>query len=530
MTELTNINTIRELVEFSKKEYNRLTAFTIKENRQYITKTYVDFSEDIKKTAQKIAEYKLIGKAIALIGSNCYEWCTAYFGILYAGAIAVPLDNHLPPNELAGLLKRSEAQMIIYDKRHGNTVQASSIQFKFDFDEYKSFLKDGAVDTNTAFSEIDENAPAILMFTSGTTSASKGVLLSQKNILSNTKDMASIYHFNKQDVYLSLLPLHHAFGSGAMVLFTALGIRTVFAQGLRIAQALSEYKVKILVCVPAILDAMKTKITHGIKKQNKTAAFNFMRSVSRLLYRLKIDCRRKFFKSILDMLGGNLDFIICGAAAADNETLSFFNDIGINVIQGYGLTETSPVLSAERLNKTRSGSVGFALPSVKISIDNPGENGIGEIVASGPNVMLGYFNDNEATAAVLKDGKFYTGDMGHIDSDGYLYINGRKKNVIVLKNGKNVFPEELEELISAIPGVSENIVHLNVSENKEILGVKIVYNTDLFENETEAQTKIRDEINLLNKKLVSYKQIRNIELTDKPFPKTTTLKIKRNEI
>ncbi len=522
----------RELMEYAVSTHKQKTSFIIKKNKKYTKKSFVDLYEDIKNLTAVLVNRKLAGKPVALIGNNCYEWCVAFFGILGAGSICVPLDNRLPKEEVNRLLERSYAEAVIFTKNHTETMQNKEIPIKIcvdgeGFESFYDVLKEGE-SINPTLPEIDPDKPAILMFTSGTTAESKGVILSQNNLLSNTKSLGTAVNFDRPLTYLAIIPMHHAFGCGAMVLFTAHGVTTVFPEGLRIAQALEEYKVSMLVCVPAILNLMYKKIIKEISAKGKTKTVEFGIKLSRILLKLGIDIRRKLFRDILEPLGGELKLIISGAAALDPKICAFFNDIGISLIQGYGLSETSPVVSAEKEGKQRYGSVGFPMPDVEVKIDNPDEKGIGEIIVKGENVMLGYFENDDATKEVLKNGWFYTGDMGYIDNDGYIFITGRKKNVLVLENGKNVFPEELEQLIEGVKGVKENLVFLKKVNGREIMCARIVYDTDIYESDEMAHSHIWEQIKALNQSLVTYKQIKKISLTTEPMEKTTTAKIKRN--
>lgn len=312
------------------------------------------------------------------------------------------------------------------------------------------------------------------------------------------------------------------------------GATAVFCDGLRyIVDNIKEYGVSIFVCVPLLLETMYKKINRQIEKQGKTKIVKIGKVISNFLLKFGIDIRRKVFKSIIDELGGKLRFVVSGAAAIDKEVAKGFNDFGIKTVQGYGLTETSPVLTAENDKYLKYGSVGVPLVNVEVEIDSPNENGIGEIKAKGPNVMLGYYENEEATSEVLKDGWFYTGDLGYFDEQGYLFITGRKKNVIVLKNGKNIYPEELETLISNLPYVSENMVFGYPKDDDLIVSVKIVLNKEYTEEnykdykEEQLKTKIWNDIKEINKNMPNYKHIKKMFLSYDPMIKTTTQKVKR---
>jgi long-chain acyl-CoA synthetase len=326
------------------------------------------------------------------------------------------------------------------------------------------------------------------------------------------------------------------FGSTALLMFLSRGAKNVFCDGLRhIQENLKEYKVSVFVCVPLLLEGIYKKIMAQVEKQGKTKLIKFARKLSRFLLKFRIDIRRKLFKQILDELGGNIRFVVSGAAALDKEVASALNDFGILAVQGYGLTETSPVASAENEYGLRNGSIGHPLPGIEIEIDNPNEEGIGELKIKGPNVMLGYYEMEEETNKVLKDGWFYTGDLGYKDKDGFVFITGRQKNVIVLKNGKNIYPEEIEALIVKQPYVSEVMAFGKEKDDDLVLSVKIVYNEDYVKqnypdlSEEEFRKIVWNDIKDINKTLPQYKYIKNLILTNEPMVKTTTAKIKRFE-
>ena len=380
---------------------------------------------------------------------------------------------------------------------------------------------------------------AILLFTSGTTSKSKAVMLSQHNIASNVYAMLLVEKFYPRDVNLAFLPFHHIFGSTEMIVMLAVGVATAFPDGLKyVAQNLKEYKVTVFVGVPLLVEAIYKNIEKEIAKQGKTKLVNIAKKISNTLLKCHIDVRRKLFKSVLDALGGHMRFIISGGAPLDKRVAQGFNDLGIELVQGYGLTETAPVIAAENAYKKKSGSIGFPMENVEVEIVNPDENGIGELRVKGPNIMLGYYENEEATKTVLKDGWFYTGDLGYFDKEGYLFLTGRQKDMIVLKNGKKVFPDELEILINRLDLVKECIVFgLPSKEDKNDikLSVKIVYDKEVAKEkhpdatEDDLRKIMWQQIKEINKTFPPYKYIKNMILTDKELIKTTTQKIKRNE-
>ena len=338
------------------------------------------------------------------------------------------------------------------------------------------------------------------------------------------------------DTNIAFLPFHHTFGSTGMLFFLSNGTRNVFCDGLRhIQENLKEYKVTVFVCVPLLIEAMYKKIEAGIEKKGKTKLVKIAKVLCKILLKFGIDIRKKVFKEIYDELGGEIRFVISGASSLDKKVAKGFNDFGILAVQGYGLTETAPVLTAENKKVIRYGSIGYPLPGVEIKIDNPNEEGIGEIIAKGPNIMLGYYEDEKATNEVIKDGWFHTGDLAYMDKDGIIFIAGRKKNVIVLKNGKNVYPEEIEVLINNLPYVAESMVYGEEKDDDLLVSVKIVYNKEYVEEkypnitEDELREIVWKDIKEINTKLPKYKYMKKLVLTDEPMIKTTTQKVKRQE-
>lgn len=552
-------DSVKEMIENAVKLYPNNNAFIIKhKNNKDITYekiTYTRFQNEINYYGTGLINLGLKGKRIAIIGKNRYEWGLTYVTVLNGVGIAVPLDKALPEQEIELLLKRSKADVVVFEKEYIEIMKkikdnkSTSIVEYICMDNIKiegiktinEIIQDGKrsiEEGNKEYinSQIDNKKMAVIVFTSGTTSKSKGVMLSQYNIVSNIYDMNQVEEFRPTDVNLALLPFHHMFGSTALLIYLADGVTNVFCDGLRhIQENLKEYKVTIFVGVPLLLEAMYKKIMMQVEKQNKTKLIKVAVSISNFLRKFGIDIRRKLFKEIIDNLGGELRLIVSGASALDKEVAKGLNDFGILTVQGYGLTESSPVLTAESEGFIRYGSIGLPMPSVEIKIDNPNQNGIGEIIAKGPNIMLGYYEDEEENKKILKDGWLYTGDLGYIDKDGYVFITGREKNVIVLKNGKNVYPEELEMLINNLPYVAESMVFGKPKGQDLIVSVKIVYNEEYINekypniSEEKLKEEIWQDIKQINKNLTNYKHIKNLVITKEPMIKTTTQKVKRYE-
>lgn len=557
-----NLKDFRELVDRYENRYKDHTAFMYKrdpKDTEVLQVSYSQFAKDIKAFATSLLALGLQGKKVALIGPNRYEWCTSYLAVSTANISIVPLDKSLPENEIKSLIIRSKLDAVIFDEKYSSIFEEILEEKNTNLTQYicmdkssnlhflsypalcekgKKLLEAG----NDAYEKItlDPQKVSILLFTSGTTAISKCVGLSQSNICSDIYALSQMTDIRRDDVFLSFLPLHHTFESTCTFLYgTSCGITVAFCDGLKYVQKnLVDYKVTGLVCVPLMLEIMYKKIEKGVEEEGKTSLVKTMRKVCNFLLKFGIDIRRKVFKQILDKFGGKLRMLIAGGAPMNKEAIQGFVDLGINLLQGYGLTETSPVLAGENDKYKRAGSVGFPLPGIEIKINEPNEEGIGEIMSKGPTIMHGYIDNEEATKEVLKNGWFYTGDLGRFDKDGFLYITGRKKDVIVLKNGKNIFPEELEILINSLPYVSESIVYGKPDPKDDDLTIcaKIVYNPDTMKElypdkpEKDYHDIIWQDIKAkVNRSMPAYKYIREIIVTDEPLIKTTTQKVKRHE-
>lgn len=501
-------------------------------------------------------EKRLQGKRIAIIGKNRYEWVISHLACLFGGMISVPLDKDLQIQELEESLIRSKSDAIIFDEKLTDKIELIKQNQNTNIQEYICMSKienfenidtliqqgKGIIETGKRDFidyEVDAKAMSILLFTSGTTSKSKAVMLSQYGIATNVYDMQIVETFLSTDVNIAFLPYHHIFGSTAMVVMLACGVKTVFPDGLRyIKQNLLEYQVSVFVGVPLLVDKMYANIEKEIEKQGKTNFVKIAIKISNVLLKFHIDIRRKLFKQVIDGLGGKMRFVIAGGAPFDSIIERKFNEFGIHMVQGYGLTETSPVIAAENDKYSRYGSVGIPMKHTEVKIVNKDEKGIGEIAVKGPNVMLGYYENEEATKKVIKDGWFHTGDLGYIDKDGFLFITGRKKDMIVLKNGKKVFPEELETVINRYEEIEESFVYGmpdKEDKNRIRVAVKVVYNKEIVKEKygeisnEDLHNIIWNKIKEVNRTLPKYKYIMHMILTEEPLIKTTTHKTKRNE-
>ncbi len=551
---------IKDMIEKTGEKYADRPAylFRTEEPGKLREITHREFRNQIKELGTRLIDLGLKGKRIAVIGENCYEWCVSYLAVVTGTGIVVPLDKALPENEIDSLIIRSEVEAIFYTKKYdeimkrvkekGNTkikyfISMNEEEHKdniYSFhkliSEGKKLIEDG--DRRFIDAKIDPDVMGIMLFTSGTTAMSKAVMLSHKNIVSNLYDIASVIKLVPEDRMLSFLPLHHTFESTVGFLYPiSCGCAIIFCDGIRhIGDNIKEFDITAMISVPALFEGMYRKVKKGIEKKGKWGKVEKGIKISNFLRKFGIDMRQKLFKEVHEAVGTKLRLFVAGGAALDPEYEKGFIDLGFTIYQGYGLTESSPVIAAEDDKYQRLGSIGKAFPSLDVKIDNPNEEGIGELLAKGPTIMLGYYNNEEATKETIEDGWLHTGDLAKIDKDGYIFITGRKKFVIVLKNGKNIYPEELEALVNKIEGVKESFVYGKPEEDGDFkICAKIVYDKDIvkeiynIEDEKQIKEAIWNEVKKINKQMPAYKYIRDIIVTDKELIKTTTQKIKRHE-
>lgn len=550
---------LREMIKNSVNLYGDVVGFRFKDKKGQITgKTYKEFSNDIDYLGTALISLGFKGSRIAIISENRYEWGVCYYSIINGTGVAVPMDKYLPKNEVENLIERGKVDAIFYSPAYHEMMLEISEKNeriknyicieKHDSGD-KRFLslpnliaagKELVDKGDLSFRDlpIDKNAMAVLLFTSGTTSMAKGVMLSHANIAANITSVSTEIKAGPGDVHLSLLPLHHTFENTLGLSYMVHnGVCIAYSDGIKhIAQNLKEYGVTILVAVPAILEAMYRKLNDGIEKSGKAKTFHLLTSISGVLRKVGIDLRRKLFKSILNKLGPNLRIIVSGAAPLDPEVIIGFDKIGIKLLQGYGLTETSPVVASNNDFVNKPGTIGHPLYQIEVSIDNPDENGLGELITRGHNIMLGYYEDQATTSEVIDaEGWFRTGDLGFIDDEGFITIAGRAKSMIVFTNGKKAFPEEYELLLNEIPYVKDSFVWGNRASDGDIqVCAKLVIDKDKIVS--EKGTMPEDEelsqifgkaIKSINQTLPQYKIIRYFVMSYEDLIKTTTLKIKR---
>ena len=551
---------LRDMLEKSGEAYGDRPAYIFKTEQEGVFKeiSHKEFRNDIKALGTKLVNMGLKDKRIAVISENRYEWGIVYLAVVTGTGIIVPLDKSLPDNEIENLIVRSEVEAIFYSKKYdevmnkikkeNNTKVKYFISMDLEKEENEVYsehelIKQGkelleSGDREFLDAKIDAEKMSIMLFTSGTTAMSKAVMLSHKNICANLMDIASVIKIDENDRFLSFLPLHHTFECTVGFLYPiSKGGAIAFCEGIRhIAENIKQYKVTAMISVPILFESMYKKVMKGIEKKGKLKTVKKGIKISQFLLKFGIDIRKKLFKEIHDNLGGEVRLFVAGGAALDPEAEKGFNQLGFTMYQGYGLTESSPVIAAEDDKYQRLGSIGKAFPSLDVKIEDPNEEGIGELLAKGPSIMLGYYNNEEATKETIEDGWLHTGDLARIDEDGYIFISGRKKFVIVLKNGKNIYPEEIETLINKIEGIKESFVYGKPEDDGDYkICAKIVYDEELVEevfgtkNPEELKEKIWQEIKLVNKTMPPYKYVREISVTNKELIKTTTQKVKRFE-
>ena len=548
----TKYTDLKEMLQKSGEEFGDRPAYIFKteEKGKFREITHSEFREEINDLGTKLLDLGLKNKRIAVISENRYEWAVDYLAVATGVGVIVPLDKSLPNNEIESLIKRSEVEAIFYSKKYDEVMNKikeqneTNLKYFISMDlekeengiksqkelteQGKALINNGNRDFLDA--KINNEEMGIMLFTSGTTAMSKAVMLSHKNICSNLADITSVIKVTEKDRFLSFLPLHHTFECTVGFLYPiSVGGAICFCDGIRhIAENIKEYKITAMISVPILFESMYKKVMKGIEKKGM--------KISQFLLKFGIDIRKQLFKEIHQTLGEDARLFVSGGAALDPETEKGFNAMGFTMYQGYGLTESSPVIAAEDDKYQRIGSIGKAFPSIEAKIIDPDEDGIGELVAKGPSIMLGYYNNEEATKETLEGEWLHTGDLARIDKDGYIFISGRKKFVIVLKNGKNIFPEELETLVNKIEGVKESFVYGRPEDDGDYkICAKLVYDPEVVKEEygTTDEKELKDilwkEVKKVNKEMPAYKYIRDISVTDKELIKTTTQKTKRAE-
>lgn len=581
--DIRNIVTLKDMLSSSVDLFGDNPAFWVKEKKgaPYKSISYKLLENDVKAIGTMLAQMG-VGKKIAVMGQGSYEWICTYIAIVNSGNIAVPIDKELSGAEIENLLKASECDTVfctkgdckklydikgvenlivmeIYGDRTDET--ANPVYTVKDFSRLKDKMQNSNVtlwkdlllegeellkngDTSFESIEIDPDKMTVILFTSGTTGIPKGVVLSNRNITSNIMDVCRVCHVKASDKTLSLLPIHHTYECTlGMLLILYRGASTAFCEGMKyIPQNMKEAENTIIIVVPRVLEMLHGRISKSVKKQGKEKLFRNMLNFNRRLKRLHINAGRKIFKSVIDEMGGKLRIVITGAAAISPQIYRDFEDMGLTILQGYGMTECTPLISgtpqkAERERYRKAGSVGVTVSTGETKVINKDESGIGEILYRGPNVMKGYYNMPEATAEVIdEEGWLHTGDLGFIDPQGWMYLTGRVKNVIVTATGENVYPEEIEEFVNQNEFIEDSMVFPHKTTEGENVGIQILPAMEPLSekfgyepNEEELNTFFKDLINELNQDLSVYKRIRDVFVRKEDFIRTTTKKIKRQD-
>lgn len=534
-------------------------AYKYFENDKLNQITYAEFANMIKAVAAGFDKIGLTGKRVAVIGDTCPQWLATYVGALCAGTVIIPMDKELAVPEIEKFLTGVEAEAIVYSKSFNEKFLSVinthptlkyfipiSAEYGENFSDkvipFAKLIENGNENIKAGYvisEEHDKENMCEMLFTSGTTGTSKCVMLCQKNIFSTVESALATVCFVPEDVVLSVLPVHHTYELMCLLAEMVLGATICINDSLRhVMKNLMLFKPTGIVLVPLFLNTMYRKIWSEAEKTGREKIIRNGIKISGGLRKVGIDIREKLFKSVRDAFGGNLDHIICGGAKLNPELIDAFEEFGMSIFEGFGITECSPLVSVDRYYDRRPGSVGPAVPSCEVRIDPNGDLtaegfDMGEIQVKGDNVMLGYYNNDEANADVFtEDGWFRTGDVGYLDEDGYIYITGRIKFVIVLENGKNVFPEEIEEYLEVIDTISEACVIGRKAEDSDTINLTAVVYPNFAKfpkdaTDDEIKDSIRKSINAVNKKLPSFKQIKAVEIRKKEFEKTTTKKIKR---
>ena len=566
--ETTNYKTVKEIFEMAKEKYSNNIFILEKFNPkgEFTEISYKQFAEDVISLGTSLTnKYNLKDEKIVIIGENTYHWYVSYMAMLCGVGIAVPVDKELPANEIENVINRSNATAIIYSNKKKDVIkkvqdklpkikyfiemnsddklEGREIGINTIINEGKELVTNG--DDSFEKIEIDSEEFKVLIFTSGTTSNSKGVMLCNRNLAQNINAVSSYVRLYETDRLFSILPLHHTYESTiGFLLPMANGCSISVCQGLKyIVPNLKETKPTAMLVVPLLIEKLYKKINETIEKSGKATIVNSMIHVTNALKTLGVDIKKNVFKEIYENLGGNLRFVVSAAAPIDPKVGKWLQDIGIIFLQGYGLTETAPIAALTPQYDTKIGSAGKAVSCAELKIDNPNEKQEGEILIKSETLMLGYYENEEATNEVIEiDEKgnrwFHSGDIGYIDNEGFLYITGRIKNVIVTQNGKNIYPEEIELMLSEIPEIKECMVYgKEIDGEKELtITARVIPNMEKIKENFEKGKEITDEevydiiwskIKETNHKLTSYKAIKKLEIKKDEFEKTTTMKIKR---
>ena len=558
--EVTKITNLRDVIKTRVKEFPGNPVFLHKpgKSKEYVPVSTEKYDHDIDSLGTAFMHKVNKGARIAILAETRYEWYVTYLATTNGTGCVVPIDKELKTDEIINCLSRAHADLLVFSKSKLDVVkevygQIDSLKYYVCMDDiddgkfinYSDLIAEGEkylAEGDKIFTEatIDPEEMTILLFTSGTTSKSKAVMLCQRNICKNLMSMFSMLYIDRNDMFFSVLPLHHTYECTCGFLGQVYrGTTIAICSGLRyITTEIKEAKPSCILMVPVMLEMFYKNIMKNINSDPKKAKkFNTGLKLSKFLMKLHIDVRKKLFAQIHEVFGGNMRLIILGGAPVKPEALEFFQDMGFLCVQGYGLTECAPILALNRDVDFENEAAGLPLPGVDVQILNPDSDGIGEFIAKGDNVFLGYYEDPEATAEALdSNGYYHTGDLGYIDKNGFCIITGRKKNVIIASNGKNVFPEEIEYLLSLDERVAESVVTGVLDDKKDdIIIVATIFpdmewveaNLGKDASDEAILKELEDAVDKVNEKLVIYKKIKKTVLRKEEFEKNTSRKIKR---
>ncbi len=546
--ETERVHDIREMLERSAQRHPNKTAFLQKVNGKYRPISYIRFKNDVDAFGTALFDKGFGDARVIVIGENSYSWCLSYMTVVCGLGVVVPVDKEIPAEEVANIARISEATLVLYSPKYASKVEDLDASItKISFDDIGDYIVEGATlleEKNEGYLDrsIDRDALCSLIFTSGTTGVSKGVMLSQRNICTNIENLAKMVYIDTEDTALSVLPLHHVYECTCGFIYPLYrGATVAFSEGVRyIMKNVKEVSPTKMLCVPLLIETMYRKIWANIRKngieqkvKKVIAATNKVKP-----YSARMALKRKLFADIHESFGGRLQLLVSGGAPIDPDVIKGMRDFGLNIIQGYGLTESAPLAAVNHDRYFNDRSAGLVLPGGDLRIIDKQEDGTGEICYRGDNVMLGYFGRPDLTAEVKRNGWLLTGDIGYIDDNGFLIITGRKKNVIVKANGKNVFPEELEAYICRDPMVAEAVVIGIMNDKKGDYDiVAAIYPDADYAKETlgdatpEAiEEHIKATVEGVNNTVQTYKRIDVTLITDTEFPKNTSRKIKRFEV
>ena len=542
--EVRPIENLKEMLYTSAATWPEKNAFLEKRDGVYEGITFNQYLLDVEGLGTELCARGLLGKRVIVTGENCYAWALAYMTVICGLGVVIPVDKEIPPEEIANIANFSEADAVIYSAKYEDKIKKIEKPLDFIcFDELSGLCAAGrekinAGDRTYLDLEIDKNEMASLIFTSGTTGVSKGVMLSHHNISFNLTEMCQMIYIGPEDTFLSVLPLHHAYECTCGFLCQIYrGSTIAYCEGLRyIMKNMKEVHPTMILCVPLLIETMYHKIWANIRKNGMEKMVKKALAASNASRKIGIDLRKKLFSEIHETFGGKLRMMIAGGAAVDPDILKGLRDFGILAVQGYGLTECAPLAAVNRDKFYCDSSAGLATPNATLEIVDAAEDGTGDIRFKGENIMLGYYKAPELTAEVIVDGWLYTGDLGFIDKDGFLHITGRRKNVIVTANGKNIFPEELETYLSRNPYVLESVVvgvPDETGRDYDIVAMILPDRERLDEenpdgySEELVREKLTEAVKQANSMVQQYKRIKKFLVRSEEFPKNTSKKIKR---